>query len=142
MGKLALAAKITHVPSMYLSELPGKHQGCRHQESKPVVAHHLSLIVANVLNGRRVYGSGKTPAREHSFDEPPDGHVICADRLSNWKPGVRIIRCVSPSACSICRVAALHSCGKTLRTLVRERACAEGVSARKKEVRRGEVEAW
>ncbi|WP_252401610.1 hypothetical protein, partial [Escherichia coli] len=23
MGKLALAAKITHVPSMYLSELPG-----------------------------------------------------------------------------------------------------------------------
>ena len=29
MGKLALAAKITHVPSMYLSELPGRHQGCR-----------------------------------------------------------------------------------------------------------------
>ncbi len=29
MGKLSLAAKITHVPSMYLSELPGKHQGCR-----------------------------------------------------------------------------------------------------------------
>lgn len=29
MGKLALAAKITHVPSMYLSEQPGPHQGCR-----------------------------------------------------------------------------------------------------------------
>lgn len=29
MGQLALAAKITHVPSMYLSELPGQHQGCR-----------------------------------------------------------------------------------------------------------------
>ncbi|MBO1113039.1 3,4-dihydroxyphenylacetate 2,3-dioxygenase [Bordetella petrii] len=29
MGKLSLAAKITHVPSMYLSELPGRHQGCR-----------------------------------------------------------------------------------------------------------------
>lgn len=29
MGRLALAAKITHVPSMYLSELPGKHHGCR-----------------------------------------------------------------------------------------------------------------
>jgi 3,4-dihydroxyphenylacetate 2,3-dioxygenase len=29
MGRLALAAKITHVPSMYLSELPGPHQGCR-----------------------------------------------------------------------------------------------------------------
>ena len=29
MGKLALAAKVTHVPSLYLSELPGKHHGCR-----------------------------------------------------------------------------------------------------------------
>ncbi|KVD25501.1 3,4-dihydroxyphenylacetate 2,3-dioxygenase [Burkholderia ubonensis] len=29
MGKLSLAAKITHVPSMYLSELPGRHYGCR-----------------------------------------------------------------------------------------------------------------
>ena len=29
MGKLALAAKITHVPSMYLSELPGLRQGTR-----------------------------------------------------------------------------------------------------------------
>jgi 3,4-dihydroxyphenylacetate 2,3-dioxygenase len=29
MGKLALAAKITHVPSMYLSEQPGKHFGIR-----------------------------------------------------------------------------------------------------------------
>lgn len=29
MGKLAMAAKVTHVPSMYLSELPGKHHGCR-----------------------------------------------------------------------------------------------------------------
>jgi 3,4-dihydroxyphenylacetate 2,3-dioxygenase len=29
MGKLALAAKITHVPSMYLSELPGARKGTR-----------------------------------------------------------------------------------------------------------------
>ncbi len=29
MGTLSLAAKITHVPSMYISEQPGKHQGCR-----------------------------------------------------------------------------------------------------------------
>jgi len=29
MGELALAAKITHVPSMYLSELDGPHRGCR-----------------------------------------------------------------------------------------------------------------
>ncbi len=29
MGKLAYAAKITHVPSMYLSEQDGPHKGCR-----------------------------------------------------------------------------------------------------------------
>lgn len=29
MGTLALAAKVTHVPSMYLSELDGPHKGCR-----------------------------------------------------------------------------------------------------------------
>ena len=29
MGEIVLAAKITHVPSMYLSELPGPHHGCR-----------------------------------------------------------------------------------------------------------------
>lgn len=29
MGDIALAAKITHVPSMYLSEMDGPHQGCR-----------------------------------------------------------------------------------------------------------------
>lgn len=29
MGRLALAAKVSHVPSMYLSELPGRHHGCR-----------------------------------------------------------------------------------------------------------------
>jgi 3,4-dihydroxyphenylacetate 2,3-dioxygenase len=31
MGKLALAAKITHVPSMYISEQPGRFHGCREQ---------------------------------------------------------------------------------------------------------------
>ena len=29
VGRLALAAKITHVPSLYLSELDGPHKGCR-----------------------------------------------------------------------------------------------------------------
>ena len=29
MGKLALAAKITHVPSLYLSELDGPRKGSR-----------------------------------------------------------------------------------------------------------------
>ncbi|KWN81910.1 3,4-dihydroxyphenylacetate 2,3-dioxygenase [Burkholderia ubonensis] len=38
MGKLSLAAKITHVPSMYLSELPGRHHGCR---AKAIRGHQL-----------------------------------------------------------------------------------------------------
>ena len=29
MGRLVLAAKVTHVPSMYLSEFDGPHKGCR-----------------------------------------------------------------------------------------------------------------
>lgn len=29
MGEIVLAAKITHVPSMFISELPGRHHGCR-----------------------------------------------------------------------------------------------------------------
>jgi len=37
MGKLALAAKITHVPSMYLSELDGPHKGCR---EAAIAGHH------------------------------------------------------------------------------------------------------
>ncbi|BAW24035.1 3,4-dihydroxyphenylacetate 2,3-dioxygenase [Pseudomonas putida] len=39
MGKLALAAKITHVPSMYLSELPGPRQGFR----KPAINGHIEI---------------------------------------------------------------------------------------------------
>jgi 3,4-dihydroxyphenylacetate 2,3-dioxygenase len=39
MGKLALAAKITHVPSMYLSELPGPRQGTR----KDAIDGHIEL---------------------------------------------------------------------------------------------------
>ena len=29
MGEIVLAAKVTHVPSMFISELPGEHHGCR-----------------------------------------------------------------------------------------------------------------
>lgn len=39
MGKLALAAKITHVPSMYLSELPGPRQGFR----KAAIDGHIEI---------------------------------------------------------------------------------------------------
>jgi 3,4-dihydroxyphenylacetate 2,3-dioxygenase len=39
MGKLALAAKITHVPSMYLSEFDGPHKGCR----QPAIDGHQEI---------------------------------------------------------------------------------------------------
>ena len=39
MGKLALAAKITHVPSMYLSELPGPRHGTR----KDAIEGHIEI---------------------------------------------------------------------------------------------------
>lgn len=39
MGKLALAAKVTHVPSMYLSELPGPRQGFR----KAAIDGHIEI---------------------------------------------------------------------------------------------------
>ncbi|MBL8351838.1 MAG: 3,4-dihydroxyphenylacetate 2,3-dioxygenase [Burkholderiaceae bacterium] len=39
MGKLALAAKITHVPSMCLSELPGPRQGTR----QDAIAGHIEI---------------------------------------------------------------------------------------------------
>lgn len=39
MGKLALAAKITHVPSMYLSELDGPHKDRR----KPAIDGHIEI---------------------------------------------------------------------------------------------------
>ncbi|HJP06841.1 MAG: 3,4-dihydroxyphenylacetate 2,3-dioxygenase [Proteobacteria bacterium] len=29
MGEVVLAAKVTHVPSMFISEMPGDHEGCR-----------------------------------------------------------------------------------------------------------------
>lgn len=39
MGRVALAAKVTHVPSMYLSEMPGKHHGCR----QPAIDGHKEI---------------------------------------------------------------------------------------------------
>ncbi|WP_422419064.1 3,4-dihydroxyphenylacetate 2,3-dioxygenase [Pseudomonas sp. GZD-222] len=39
MGKVALAAKVTHVPSMYLSELPGPRQGFR----KAAIDGHIEI---------------------------------------------------------------------------------------------------
>ena len=39
MGQIALAAKITHVPSMYISELDGPHKGCR----EPAINGHKEI---------------------------------------------------------------------------------------------------
>lgn len=39
MGQLALTAKITHVPSMYISELDGPHKGCR----QPAIDGHKEI---------------------------------------------------------------------------------------------------
>ena len=39
MGRLALAAKVTHVPSLYLSEMPGPHHGCR----QPAIDGHFEI---------------------------------------------------------------------------------------------------
>lgn len=73
MGRLALAAKITHVPSMYLSELPGPHHGCR----------------AAAIEGHRIIGNR---ARELGVDTVvvfdvhwlvnSGYHVNCKDRFS------------------------------------------------------------
>ena len=46
MGEVVMAAKVCHVPSMYLSELPGKHHGCREAAiagHKAVSYTHLTL---------------------------------------------------------------------------------------------------
>ncbi len=51
MGKVALAAKITHVPSLYLSELPGPRHGCR----QPAIDGHREI-------GRRCRELGSTPS--------------------------------------------------------------------------------
>ena len=45
MGKLALAAKITHVPSMYLSELDGPRNGTR----QDAIDGHLEELGLRVL---------------------------------------------------------------------------------------------
>ena len=52
MGKLALAAKITHVPSMYLSELKGEHKGCRELVVDTIVVfdmHHMIYVAFKVI---------------------------------------------------------------------------------------------
>ena len=56
MGKLALAAKITHVPSMYLSEQDGPHKGCR---QAAIEAGMCFVNSQNVRDLRQPFGGTK-----------------------------------------------------------------------------------
>ena len=47
MGEIVLAAKVTHVPSMFISEMPGPHEGCR----EPAIEGHREI-------GRRARAAG------------------------------------------------------------------------------------
>lgn len=51
MGEIVLAAKVTHVPSMYLSEQPGIHEGCRAQaiEAHKEIARRARALGAEVV---------------------------------------------------------------------------------------------
>ena len=73
MGKLAIAAKITHVPSMYLSELPGPHQGCRQ-----------AAIDGHVEIGRRCRAQGVDTivVFDVHWLVNADYHINCAPRFA------------------------------------------------------------
>jgi len=73
MGTLALAAKITHVPSMYLSELPGPHHGCRQ-----------AAIDGHVEIGRRcrALGVDTIVVFDVHWLVNADYHVNCAPRFA------------------------------------------------------------
>ena len=47
MGEIVLAAKVTHVPSMFISEMPGPDEGCR----EPAIEGHREI-------GRRARAAG------------------------------------------------------------------------------------
>ena len=102
MGNIALAAKITHVPSMYLSELDGPHKGCRdaaingHREiSRRCRAAGVDTIIVfdthwlvnsgyhinNAPHFKGIYTSGELPhfIKNMSYDyegNPVLGHLI------------------------------------------------------------------
>ena len=102
MGKIVLAAKVTHVPSMFISELPGPHHGCRqaaiegHREigrraraagadTFVVIDTHWLVNSGYHINANQrhqgVYTSNEFPhfIRDLPFDYPGDsdlGHAI------------------------------------------------------------------
>ncbi len=73
MGAFVLAAKVTHVPSMYLSERPGPHQGCR----EAAIAGHREI-------GRRARAAGADTALVFDVHWLVNSgyHVNCAGKFS------------------------------------------------------------
>jgi 3,4-dihydroxyphenylacetate 2,3-dioxygenase len=112
MGQLVLAAKITHVPSMFVSEQPGPHQGCRaaaiagHREigrrAREAGADTFIVLDTHWLvnsgfhvnanpRHRGTYTSNEFPhfIRELSFDHPGDaelGHAIAEHATKRGVP--------------------------------------------------------
>jgi 3,4-dihydroxyphenylacetate 2,3-dioxygenase len=73
MGTLALAAKITHVPSMYLSELDGPHKGCR---QAAIDGHH------QIARRCRAAGVDTIVVFDVHWLVNSEYHVNCAPRFS------------------------------------------------------------
>ena len=78
MGKLALAAKITHVPSMYLSELDGPHKGCR----QAAIDGHIEI-------GRRcrALGVDSIVVFDVHWLVNSEYHINCAPRFQGVRAG-------------------------------------------------------
>lgn len=109
MGKLALAAKITHVPSMYISELPGPRQGfrqaaidghieiskrCREQDVDTIVVFDTHWLVNSAYHincaphFKGLYTSNELPHfisnMEYEFSGNPELGKILAEACSNF----------------------------------------------------------
>ena len=69
MGKVALVAKITHVPSMYLSELDGPRKGTR----QDAIDGHIEI-------GRRYLADGERTSTAPEIQESPAAEAVSEDR--------------------------------------------------------------
>ncbi len=124
MGKLALAAKITHVPSMYLSELPGKHHGCR----EAAIEGHREI-------GRRARALGVDTivVLDVHWLVNAGYHVNCNDRFSGIYTSNELPHFIKDMAYA-------YPGNPALGRLIAETATAEGVFTRAHEVGSLELE--
>ena len=104
MGQLAFAAKITHVPSMYLSELDGPHKGCRqaaidghHEISRRCRALGIDTIVVfdthwlvnsgyhinNASHFKGIYTSNELPHFIKNMPYEYDGNTALGEIIAN-----------------------------------------------------------